>query len=128
MSPDRRRTLGALGEQVAEEHLLGAGYRLIERNFRTRSGELDLILDSGRCLVFCEVKTRVAETGGGPGGPLASIGPNKQRRVRMMAREWLATRSAGGRPSRPELRFDAIGVTLTRRGTVVSLEHLEAAF
>ena len=60
---DPRRALGALGERLAAEHLERAGYRIVERNYRTRYGELDIVASGERCLVFCEVKTSA------PGGP-----------------------------------------------------------
>jgi len=126
MSVDRRRDRGALGERIAAEHLEHRGYWIVERNFRTRYGELDLVAADQRSIVFCEVKTRVAGGAAGPAGPLDAIGPRKCRRLRALAREWLATTSE--RPHRPDLRFDAIGVTLTPSGRLLALEHLEGAF
>lgn len=129
MPPDRRRSRGELGEQIAERHLERRGYRVIERNFRTRYGEIDLIAVGARALVFCEVKTRLAAGSAGPAGPLDAIGHGKRRRVRMMAAQWLAARADDpGRPRRAELRFDAIGVTLAPGGRLVALDHLEGAF
>ena len=126
MSPDRRRDRGVLGERIAAEHLEHRGYTIVARNFRTRHGELDLVAADDRALVFCEVKTRVEGGRSGPEGPLQAIGPLKQRRLRALALEWLAT--TPDRPHRSNLRFDAIGVTLTRCGELLALEHLEAAF
>lgn len=129
MRPDPRKNLGAIGERVAERHLADSGWRIVDRNFRTRYGELDIVAADRRCLVFCEVKTRLAGTAGGPGQPLDAIGPDKRRRLRLMAAQWLASRSeAAGGPLRPELRFDAIGVRLTPSGGLVSLEHVSDAF
>jgi putative endonuclease len=127
-STDPRRALGALGERLAADHLARAGYDVVARNFRTRFGELDVIAADARYLVFCEVKTRVAGTRLGPAGPLDAIGPRKRRRLRAMAREWLASTSGEERPYRAELRFDAIGIVVTARGVLVSLEHVENAF
>src|SRR5438045_6028293 len=90
MHADRRRTRGELGEQIAERHLERRGYRVLERNFRTRYGEIDLIAVDPRAIVFCEVKTRVSYGRAGPAGPLDAIGFEKRRRVRMIARQWLA--------------------------------------
>ena len=126
MSSDRRRDRGALGERIAAEHLEHRGDSIVARNFRTRRGELDLVAVDERALVFCEVKTRVAGGSSGPDGPLDAIGPDKRRRLRALALEWLATTT--DRPHRADLRFDAIGVTLTRQGRLLALEHLEAAF
>lgn len=133
MAPDQRQTdhrrrRGQLGERIAEEHLAHRGYSIVARNFRTRYGELDLIAADAHALIFCEVKTRVAGTRGGPDGPLDAIGPRKRDRVRRMATQWLAETAAEERPHPPSLRFDAIGVTLTPAGRLLALEHLEDAF
>jgi putative endonuclease len=127
-SVDSRRALGGRGEQLAAEHLMRAGYVILARNFRTRFGELDLVAADEHCLVFCEVKTRIAGTRRGPAGPLDAIGPRKRAKVRAMAREWLMHSSAQTRPRRPELRFDAIGILMSRNGSLVSLDHVENAF
>jgi putative endonuclease len=128
VSEDPRRRLGARGEELAARHLEGRGYEIVDRNFRTRHGELDLIAADETFLVFCEVKTRVVRASPGPLGPLAAVGVRKQRRLRRMAREWLVA-GAGGLAHRPaELRFDAIGVSLDGRGELALLEHVEGAF
>jgi putative endonuclease len=126
---DPRRALGATGEELAARHLEARGLEIVDRNFRTRYGELDLVARDGRYLVFCEVKTRIVRAAPGPLGPLAAIGARKQRRVRAMAREWLS--SAHGRlgpVSPPEIRFDAVGISLDPAGCLIELEHLEGAF
>ena len=122
VSSDLRHRLGARGERLAAAHLERRGLRILERNYRTRLGELDLVAFDGVRLVFCEVKTRRA----GSGRPWDALGSTKQSRVRAMARQWLAERT--DRPHAPELRFDAIGVTIDARGRLVALEHLEGAF
>jgi putative endonuclease len=99
------------------------GYDVVTRNHRTRFGELDLVAFDGTTLVFCEVKTRRA----GPGSsPWDALGEGKQGQVRRMAAAWLA--ETVDRPRAPELRFDAIGVTVDARGALVALDHLEGAF
>ena len=128
MTPsDPRRQLGTQGEQLARLHLQARGFTLLDVNFRTRHGELDLVAADRRHLVFCEVKTRILNGSPGELGPFAAIGPRKQRQVRLMAREWLARRDSKG-PWPPELRFDAIGIAFDRKGRLLSLEHLEDAF
>ncbi len=123
--PDRRRlTLGQIGEQIAADHLAHRGFTIIERNYRTRWGELDIIAIDGHTLVFCEVKTRMAPRAGRD--PLESVDRRKQVRVRRMAGRWMAERQ--GRPRAADLRFDAIGITLDREERLVRLDHLEAAF
>jgi putative endonuclease len=120
---DHRQHLGALGERLAAEHLGRRGFVIVERNFRTRWGELDLIAFDGRTLAFCEVKTRRT---GGPGAPLDAIGARKRTQVRKMAGRWLSERRE--RPRAEVIRFDAIGVLLDGSGRLISLEHLEGAF
>lgn len=119
---DLRRHLGRSGERVAAEHLQRLGFDVLERNYRTRWGELDLVAYDGRTLVFCEVKARRA----GTGPPFEALHAGKQRRVRRMAASWLVERS--DRPRAPDLRFDAIGVTVDGQGRLVAVEHLEGAF
>jgi putative endonuclease len=124
---DPRRQLGAKGEGLARRHLEARGFTLLDANFRTRHGELDLVAADRRHLVFCEVKTRILTGSTGEPGPFAAIGPHKRRQLRLMAREWLAQRGLEG-PWPPELRFDAIGIAFDREGRLLSLEHLEGAF
>lgn len=128
MSCDPRRHTGSAGEQLAAEHLIRRGFEIVDRNYRTRWGELDIVAwDGGRTLVFCEVKCRRAGYGNEPrGDPLEAVGPNKRRQVRRMAARWLSERH--DRPHADELRFDAIGVTLDGEGRLLALDHLEAAF
>ncbi len=126
-APDPRRALGEHGERLAAEHLTRAGYSIVERNWRCRLGELDIVAADHTALVFCEVKTRVTGGRRGPAGPLDSIGVAKRRRLRLLAREWLRARTCDP-PRRPALRFDAIGVTVDRRGALMALDHVENAF
>jgi putative endonuclease len=129
MPTDARRTRGALGERIAANHLAEHGYQVLERNFRTRFGELDLVAADEECIVFCEVKTRVGAGRAGPARGIDAIGHAKRRRVRAMASQWLRCRPVGPtRPRRSRLRFDAIGVTLSPAGALLSLEHVADAF
>lgn len=127
MTARTRIDVGAHGEQLATDHLERAGYVVVERNARCgRLGELDIVAVDRDCVVFCEVKTRVAGTSAGPAGPLDAIGTLKRRRLRQLAGAWLHTRP--GAVSADEVRFDAIGVTLDRRGGLIALDHVENAF
>jgi putative endonuclease len=124
MSSDHRHRLGVAGEQLAAEHLTRCGFAIVERNSRTRWGELDIVAYDGFTLAFCEVKTRRA--GGSAGGALEAVSPLKQTQVRKMAGRWLIERR--DRPRAEVVRFDAIGVTFDGYGELLSLEHLEGAF
>ena len=112
---------------MACDHLAARGYELLQRNFRTRHGEIDIVAQDRRFLVFCEVKTRVGRERSGVFDPLASVGTRKQRQLRRMAMQWLSDR---GRPraSGDSIRFDAIGVTLGPGGHLILLDHVENAF
>ncbi|MGH3561802.1 MAG: YraN family protein, partial [Mycobacterium sp.] len=84
-----RAELGALGEQLAIDHLTGQGWQILARNWRCRYGELDVIAadPAGRTVVFVEVKTR---TGDGFGGLAYAVPAEKVRRLRRLAGAWLA--------------------------------------
>jgi putative endonuclease len=124
MEEDVRRSLGFRGEEAAAQHLRRRGFEIVERNYRTRWGELDLVAFDGHTLVFCEVKTRRLTRGGGR--PFDSLHRRKRAQVRRMARQWLSARA--GRTFAERLRFDAIGVTFDAGGALAGLEHLEGAF
>jgi putative endonuclease len=122
MSDDLRHRLGRTGELLAAAHLERRGLTILERNHRTRWGEIDLIAADARCIVFCEVKTRRI----GAASPFEGLRDAQCRRLRRMAVAWLQQQT--GRPCVPDLRFDAIGITIDARGQLVALEHLEGAF
>lgn len=124
MASDPRRQRGIRGELLAAEHLQRRGFSILQRNYRTRFGELDIVACDGRTLVFCEVKTRAGDHGGAH--PLDSVGPRKRIQVRRMAGQWLSEqrRFLGAR----DLRFDAIGITLDAAGALIALDHVEGAF
>ena len=125
MSSDPRHQLGRLGEQLAAEHLIRCGFQILERNYRTRWGELDIVAFDGRTLSFCEVKTRRLGRDG-LAAPLEAIRGRKRSQVRKMAGSWMRERR--DRAYAPVVRCDAIGVTFDRGGCLVSIEHLEGAF
>jgi|SRR5579875_219745 len=124
VSSDPRHRLGATGEQLAAEHLTRRGFQILERNYRTRWGELDIVAFDGHTLAFCEVKTRRGS--GRPVTPFESIHAAKRRQVRRMVASWMSERP--GRPSAAAIRCDAIGVILSPGGQLLALEHLEGAF
>ena len=122
---DPRRARGAIGEQAAAGLLASLGYEILERNFRTRYGELDIIAVDRGTLVFCEVRARVGRDA--IAYALESIGPAKRLQLRKMAREWFRL-STAERPHTRATRFDAIAVAMTRDGRVLSIEHVTDAF
>jgi putative endonuclease len=123
VNDDPRHRLGAIGEQLAAEHLERLGYRIVERNYRTRWGELDIVAFDGNVLAFCEVKSRRMPPGG---DALEALRSRKRQQVRKMAGSWLVQRTE--RPHADLIRFDAIGVTFDLSGRLVAIQHLEGAF
>jgi putative endonuclease len=110
---------GAWGEDLALRYLLRRGYRLLERNYRQRRGEIDLIVRDKDALVFVEVKLRRSK---GFGDPLEAVTARKQATIRSLAEQYLAE----NQPDFETLRFDVIGILATRSGTHV--DHIEDAF
>ena len=100
------------------------GFEIVDRNYRTRWGELDIVAFDGVTLAFCEVKTR--RLAPGAGSPFDAIRWRKRSRIRRMAVGWLVATTA--RPYADALRFDAIGVIFDPSGKLLRLEHLEGAF
>ena len=109
-----RQARGAWGERRATRWYVQAGYEVLDRNWRCRAGELDLVVSRGDEIVFCEVKSRYSDAFG---SPVEAVDMRKQRRVRRVAAEWLRTHHRHGR-----LRFDVATITGTR------IEVIEAAF
>jgi putative endonuclease len=124
MPTERTRELGRRGEELAAEHFVRLGYRVLARNHRTRWGELDLVLadEADHTIVFCEVKSRRL----GNGDWRENLHDRKREQVRAMAAAWL--NEATDRPWYAELRFDAVGVTLDDRDQLIRLDHLQDAF
>ncbi|HET7417358.1 MAG TPA: YraN family protein [Solirubrobacterales bacterium] len=125
MTQARRRT-GQIAEDLVAARLAAAGWQIVERNARTRYGELDLIALDGEILVFVEVKAARAGTRFGPEKPILSIDFTKQRRVRRLGTAWLAEHRQF--PRFDDIRFDAIGVVLDRADRAVDYEHIKGAF
>jgi putative endonuclease len=119
MPGDARRRLGAIGEDAAAAWYEARGFEILDRNWRVREGEIDLVARSGHTIVFCEVKTRSSDRFG---APVESVTASKQRRLRTLAARWLAEHAA----QRGEVRFDVASVTPAGASPAVAV--LEAAF
>ena len=113
------RLSGDLGEELARRYLAGKGYEIVESNYRTRRGELDLISRDADTLVIVEVKLR---RGTAYGTPLEAVTPRKQQAIRLMAEEYLAEKT----PDFQSLRFDVVGILL--RGERAEITHIQDAF
>ncbi|GAA3491805.1 MULTISPECIES: YraN family protein [Streptomyces] len=112
-----RGALGRYGEDLAARRLAEAGMTVLERNWRCRAGEIDIVARDGDALVVCEVKTRRA---GAFQQPAEGVTAEKARRLHTLAELYLHEYGAvppGG------ARIDLVGVTLPRRGAPV-VEHV----
>jgi len=123
---DARRRTGQIAEDLVAANLLADGWRIVERNARTRYGEIDIVALERRVLVFVEVKGARLETDFGPEKPILSIDFRKQRKVRRLGTAWMAERRDF--PPFEDIRFDAVGVTLDRAGGAVEIDHIKGAF
>jgi putative endonuclease len=128
---DPRRRLGCLGEELAAAHFSRVGFSVLDRNVRTRHGEIDLIAFAAGTLVFAEVKTlraaRASRRAGEEVQPLAWLRAPQRARVRRLALAWLGD-GTHARPSAHTIRFDAVGVVVDERGRLLRLDHVEAAW
>ena len=119
--PDHRRALGAAGEQCAADYLSARGYIIVERNYRRRWGEADIIaLASDGALVIVEVRSRanpryVVEAA-------QSVGPRKQRQLRRLAHGLMSEHER-----EIDVRVDVVVVTTNRRGQLVVAAHIRDA-
>lgn len=109
------RQAGQCGEEQAAQFLARQGYKILDRNFSTAQGELDIIAQDQCTLVFIEVKMRASQAFG---GPLLAVTPAKQKRMALAAMQYLKAKS----PKFDSIRFDVICILPT------SLEHIKNAF
>ncbi len=107
--------LGRYGEDVAARHFAEAGLVVLDRNWRCREGELDLVARDGDTLVICEVKTRRDAR---HGTPIEAVTPAKAARLRTLALRWMAVHAARPRA----VRFDVVAVLVGGRGAA-AVDH-----
>ena len=107
---------GISGEEKAETYLTGKGMKLLEKRYREKCGEIDLILLERETIVFVEVKTRLSDQGAGTG--LAAVNPKKQYRISKCAALYLLKHNWLNR----NVRFDEIEINQNE------IIHLENAF
>lgn len=112
LRPDRRAFIGQLGEDLAARYVIGLGWSVLERNWRCRYGEIDLIAndndDFDPTLVVVEVKTRASRVFG---DPAQAVTADKLSRLRRLTRIWLTEQEMYW----PSIRFDVISVQLDSR-------------
>ncbi|RME68404.1 MAG: YraN family protein [Nitrospirae bacterium] len=111
-----KKALGKKGEDRAERFLKGLGYRILHRNYRCPIGEIDIVAQEGKTLVFVEVKTRTTHRFG---TPIESVDWKKRERLKRLALYYIKNHFR----TEPPVRFDIIGVSMDGE-----IEHLKGAF
>lgn len=106
----RRIEIGRKAEQHAERYLSQNGLQLLERNYRCRGGEIDLVMSEGQTLVFIEVRYRSHQSFG---GAAASVDRHKQQRLLLAAQHYLQQQRSADRPC----RFDVVAIDPGKDGT-----------
>lgn len=119
--PDSR-ALGRLAESYAVDALRKRGYRIVETNVRFRVGEIDIVAEDGKTLVFVEVRARRSNL---YGTAAETVGKTKQQRVWRAVETYLQERDVD--PRRPS-RIDVVAIQLDRNGRPAELEVIENAF
>lgn len=112
---------GQIGENLAAECLAHKGYRVLDRNWFTKWGELDIVASKDDVLVFVEVKTKVGE---GYGSPEEMVNSYKIAQVQRMGEVYRITK---GLPNL-QARVDVIAIVLDSNGKVVRLDHYENVY
>jgi len=120
LPPTYRRRLGDRGEKLAQAFLRSKGYTIIETNYRTREGEIDIVAQKNDYLSFVEVRTR---RGSQFGTPEESLTQAKQERLEALAQTYL--QSHENLP--PQWRIDIIAIELDNKGNISRIELIENA-
>ena len=116
---DDRKQLGRWGESVAAQQLESQGFQIVERNWRCRQGEIDLVAQEADMLVFVEVKTR---RGRGMGTPEEGLTPRKSRKLLKLGQLYLSQHDLD-----VDWRIDMVAVELDRKGKLLRCEHIPNA-
>ena len=121
--PQRNRRLtGQQAEQYAENYLTARGLRCLQRNYCTRGGELDLVMQDGDSVVFVEVRFRQDQR---HGTALETVTAHKQQRVRLAATRFLQEHPA---LAEQPCRFDVVGIGPDPTGRRVTIQWIQDAF
>jgi putative endonuclease len=120
-----RQRLGKSAEALVAERLEQAAWRIVDRNVRLPSGELDIVALDGATLVFVEVKAGRVGATVGPELPAHAVGSRKQLKLRRLAREWIA--EGRGPSGVAGYRFDVVGVRFGPDG-LADVDHIRHAF
>lgn len=113
-------SVGGVGESIAVTYLKGQGFKIVECNFRSVCGEIDIVARDGRTIVFVEVKCRKNDN---YGPPQLAVTPFKQRQISKAALVWLSRKKLYD----AEARFDVVAIML-RDHDLPEIEHIRNAF
>ncbi|MBE6068235.1 MAG: YraN family protein [Clostridium lundense] len=116
-----KKDIGNLGENIAENYLIDRGYIILDRNFRSKTGEIDIIAKDGDYISFIEVKTRYGTLYGTPG---ESVNYLKQYRIYKTAQMYILKK----RLNKFNFRFDVIEVILNHLNNDFSIKLIKDAF
>lgn len=116
---DNKRAIGAKGEELAARFLEAKGFKIVERNYRARQGEIDLVAREGKTLVFVEVKL---DRTGKFGQPESWVDNKKRRQVVRTALRYLQEHNLGN----VDCRFDVVAISITQQK--MTIEHIPDAF
>lgn len=123
----RQPTLGQRGERAAERFLVGAGYKIVARGYRTRRGEIDLVAVDGRTVVFVEVKSSLgqcSEETADPETAAERVNKDKQQRLTRLALAFMRRHELLECAS----RFDVVAVQWSTAAKAPKIEHFRDAF
>lgn len=119
---DQRKLTGQQGEDLAADYLIQHDYLIVERNWRCRSGELDIIATKDNLLIIIEVRARKSLLQFGH--PIESVERRKQTQVRRTTEVYVTMSSKSG----SQIRFDVISVLLAKDGSLQEINHIPNAF
>ncbi len=116
------KTIGALSEAAAAAYLQKSGYRILQRNYRTPIGELDIVCSLGSSLIFVEVKSRTSTAFG---EAYLAVNAKKRQKLRNLALYYIMLECK----TEPEYQFDIVSIWLQKQsGMVLDLQHYKNAF
>ncbi|MFC1712891.1 YraN family protein [Candidatus Poribacteria bacterium] len=118
---DSRKEVGAKGEKLAAKFLKRKGYKIIQRNYNCKLGEIDIIAEQDRTIIFVEVKTRRTQEFGPPQNAITAA---KRSQISKVALFYIREKKLVDQ----SCRFDVIGITFSPESRKPEIEHIENAF
>ena len=116
-----KKELGIRGEEIAAAYLKQNGYKILERNYHNKLGEIDIIAEDGPVLCFIEVKTRADEQ---RGLPEEAVGKVKQRKISQVVLSYLKMRGI----HEGDFRFDVAAIILNEQANIQRINLIKNAF